>query len=466
MEAWSKLGQRALAIGLIIVIAGGVASGAPGATLVIHRTGHEVHEPTLGITAQGEVVVGGTSFVAGLPVPTLFASRDGGATWVDANPTQGPARTHPYTEDPYIYLDEATGRLFAADLLLPCGEVSTSDDGGRTWSAASVVGCELADHETIFAGPPATSATLGYPRVTYYCAIAAGLAAESFASACDKSLDGGVTWLPTGAPALVTDATRVGDYDVQGWCSGSLGHGAVGPDGTIYLPKGWCGQPWVAISHDEGATWTHAQIAGNGMPRHRDGLWGHDVDVAVDAAGNVYAMWIGGDFQPYLATSRDGGASWSAPVAVAPPGVTEAAQPAMAVGAPGRLALLYMASTNAPGVPQAYDSRHCAPVLNCDSQDASYANATWTGYLAIVPDALEEPEGVATFPITGPDHPLVKGACGPVWCQAEYDFISVEIAPDGTAWAALADGCVVPCPGSPAGSEGIVAHLVGGPRLR
>ena len=34
--------------------------------------------------------------------------------------------------------------------------------------------------------------------------------------------------------------------------------------------SGWCGQPYLAISHDEGQTWTKVQVAKNGMPTQND----------------------------------------------------------------------------------------------------------------------------------------------------------------------------------------------------
>ena len=45
-------------------------------------------------------------------------------------------------------------------------------------------------------------------------------------------------------------------------------------DGTLFVPRGWCGQPWLAISHDEGLTWTRTQVATNGMNTPLEGGFG------------------------------------------------------------------------------------------------------------------------------------------------------------------------------------------------
>ena len=60
--------------------------------------------------------------------------------------------------------------------------------------------------------------------------------------------------------------------------------------------------------------------------------------------------------------------------------------------------------------------------------------------------------------------PLIRGACGPVQCQAESEFINVQVGPDGTPWAAAVDGCPQ---GScvAAGGQLMIGRLVGGPSL-
>ncbi|MGH2730503.1 MAG: sialidase family protein, partial [Actinomycetota bacterium] len=284
----------------------------------------------------------------------------------------------------------------------------------------------------------------------YYCAADVGLASNSGQATCLKSLDGGLTFVRTGEPAfpVAGDEGAVGnDGDPIVECDGLHGHGVADRDGNIYLPKGVCGQPWLAISADEGLTWERMQVAKNGTPTHEAG-------VAVDPAGNIYYTWIGMDRLPYLAISKNRGKDWSDPIMVGAPGVNEASLPGIAVGETGKVALIYMGSTNSPGEPWT----------------DPYAEVTWNGYMAITADALTKQPVFYTGTVNNPREPLIKGQCGPFRCQAAFDFLDVVIARDGTPWASFVDGCIEEnCNASGRFlrlGEAVVGRLVGGPKLR
>jgi hypothetical protein len=149
---------------------------------------------------------------------------------------------------------------------------------------------------------------------------------------------------------------------------------------------------------------------------------------------------------------------------VAPPGVNEAALPEIDVGSPGRIAIAYYATTRSPGGPPFPGEMSCAatnPVayLTCPPNPA-YAGVPWQGYLTVTSDALAKDPVFYSGPVNDPSRPLERGACGPIRCQAGYDFLGVSIAPDGVAWAVYVDGSA----GQTLG-EAVVARLVGGPSL-
>lgn len=262
---------------------------------------------------------------------------------------------------------------------------------------------------------------------------------------------------------------------VPGYCDGGTGHGVVDDDGVVYLPKGWCGEPWLAISDDEGLTWERVRVAGNGVPVGWltfpfDGVQDHEAGVGVDPDGNVYYFWMGRDRLPYLAVSTDGGRSWSQPRMVGAPDVTEATHPALVVGGVGQVAVAYVGSTNSPGGPY----RTCDTPTDClrsaaDGPSRDYRNVTWNGYIGVSRDALADDPLFYTAPVNDPGDPLIRGPCRPVNCQELFHFIDVEIGPDGSAWAPFVDGCQGPCATGNRtednADEGVAGRLFGGPRL-
>jgi hypothetical protein len=170
-----------------------------------------------------------------------------------------------------------------------------------------------------------------------------------------------------------------------------------------------------------------------------------------------------------MAVSRDGGRTWGRPVMVGGPDLDEAQLPSIAVGDPGRVALLYMGTTSSPGPPYCVRTTLDACV-NADGSPgrppADYAATTWNGYMAISTDALSQRPTFTTATVNEPSDPLVRGICGPVRCQQAYDFLKVVIAADGTPWGSFVDACTAdPAAACPPLGKGVAAHLVGAPSL-
>ena len=414
-------------------------------------------EPTLGFTKSGDV------FYAAIQTNTrveVAHSADKGQTWDLRSPQLAGRNAHFLTFDPYIYVDKDTDRIFNIDLTVACSYLSISDDKGKSWTTnALACGRPVNDHQTLFAGPPAISPTVGYDNVVYYCWNDVG------SSSCSKSLNGGLSFNPTGTPAYPGVDPEAGDQG-DSFCGGLHAHGYVGDDGTVYLPKGHCGQPWLAISKDEGATWERVQVASNGTSTHEAG-------VATDKQGNIYYTWVARDRMPYLSISKNGGKSWSKPMMIAPPGLKEANLPGLDVGAPGKVAVVYMGSENSPFKPNGnWEAPECTLVEQQLGQcgDPRYKDVTWNGYMTISANVLDKDPLFYTGTVNDTGDPLVRTTCGPGRCHSVYDFIDIVIDPDGTAWGAFVDACILAC-ATPQGegnlgAEAIVGRMAGGPKLR
>jgi hypothetical protein len=421
----SWLVPAAAAVLGVAILAPSATAGNPARAQLVRTGFTKAGEPNVGIAKDGTIystVMGG-----------VVRSTNKGKTWTDVTPPG-----HVTTLDPFLYVDKSTSRVYKSDLAGTCQLMSYSDNRGDSWTTLPAA-CNLSDHQSIAAGPPVTSPTVGYPNVVYNCSQTVGYNGYSFASGCDRSLDGGQTFVPTGTfafsdPAPNTPASDSGDSGIPGHCLGDVGAIQVGSDGALYVPRGWCSQPWLAVSHDEGLTWTRTQVAKNGMNTTLSCGFGfvapgsgqsdYQATVVADKAGHVFFFWVALDRLPYLAVSSDGGKTFGPPQRVSPPRVREAWGPAIDIDAQGRLGLAYMGSTNSPGKPWT----------------GSYREVSFTGYLARIDNPTAARPKVVTAAVTPADAPLAFGACGPGRCNdGILDFIDVALAPDGSVWGSFVD---------------------------
>jgi hypothetical protein len=411
-----------------------IASKAPEARL--YNVGKEAVEPTLGITKSGQIFY--TAFESNTSI-YVMRSADGGNTWEDNSPTlEGVAPAHRLSLDPYIFVDERTGRVFNIDLTVACSYLSFTDDIETGWTTNPLAcGRPVNDHQTLFAGPPVSSTPVGYDNLVYYCWN------DVATSSCSKSLDGGLTFAPTGGPAFhpVDDSGEEAVRD----CGGLHGHGVVGDDGTVYLPKEHCEQPWLAISKDEGVTWEHVRVADD------TAVFGPDPSVDVDSKGNIYYQYIDEKRMPYLAVSKNGGKTWSKPMMIAAPGLTETVHATIDAGKPGAVSIAYYGTDDVSGK---ISKRKYTP------------DVAWHGYMTISENVFAPNPIFYSGTVNDPKDPLTRGDCGPRRCQDAVDFIDSVIGPDGIPYAAFADSCVLPCEGGKANPAGVMAAMVFGPKLR
>lgn len=426
-------GGRAVAhrAGGVVIRDSKVTSRAPDARL--YQTDNNALEPTLGLDSDGDVFYIAVNGLGATPL----RSTDKGETWEQVPPNLAGVATHRITLDPYIYVDEGTDRVYTIDLTVACSYLSYTDDKGESWTTNPLAcGRPINDHQSLFSGPPVSSPTVGYENIVYYCWN------DVATSSCSKSLDGGITFAPTGEPAF--NPTQIGEGNPGGrFCGGLHGHGVVDADGTIYLPKEHCEEPWVAISRDEGVTWDHVRVSG------QTAIAGPDPSVAVDEKGNIYYLYVHENRLPYLVYSRDGGKSWNGPLMVGAPGLTEVALATVDAGAPGKVAIAYYGTDDVSG--------------KVDQRD--YAKAEWNFYVTMSANLFGKRPIFYSASINDPKDPVAQRECGPRRCYDALDFVDVVVAPDGTPWTSFVDNCTAAC-GSTVVTTGVAGRLVGGPSLR
>ncbi|MET0986576.1 MAG: sialidase family protein [Steroidobacteraceae bacterium] len=400
-----------------------------GAVACELRSGFAGREGSLAVNSKGSVFLAGLMpkrSAEGEPLEPagLARLRAGAEQWDKVDLPRGTDAIIAY-----VYVDKDTDRLFyTSSTFGSCGlPLGFSDDEGATWHLTKT-GCwplTLGDWGRIFTGKPVSSRTDGYPNMVYYCnylpfpTLGPGVG-------CWKSKDGGKHFEYTSSPHNFITGCRSRSFTIAG-------AGVVDPKGVIYLPINACGDMKLAISRDEGATWTQAFVPGartgnwasqqkdKGQRKCDDEPWscptfaqGFISDVlSVDTAGNLYLIWSEDSLR--LSVSRNGGKTWSRNRVVSPPDVKLTQLVSIAANAPGEVALAYYGKSNSPG---------------------------WHGYMARSVNALDAEPAFVTAPISKPDDPLNPGTCcghrgykerGP-WL---IEYSGVKFAPDGSVWGAF-----------------------------
>jgi hypothetical protein len=230
-------------------------------------------------------------------------------------------------------------------------------------------------------------------------------------------------------PATVADC-NAGDYIM-------FGDGAVGPDGTVYLGYRLCTHLAVAVSHDEGHTWTTREVTGANLPTYNAtdalSILGNEnaitgEPITIDAEGNLYAIWEDPTNVPRYSVSRDGGQTWSTPVSVLAPSLTTARFAAVAVKGPGTVAIAYLGSAD---------------------------GKKFDGYIAESTDGLDATPTFWASPVSDPADPLYPNGFASGYDPSYFsnggdgvEFVQVKYAPSGDIWASFVkDMCANPTSG-------------------
>ena len=404
------------ALALATVLVSSPASQATGPTFTLVDSTVNGSELNVGVAPNGNIYVGGWDAIG--------RSTDGGATWTRHSTT--PAVT--FAADRVLVVDHDTGRVLVNDTTLGCTILSWSDDNAATWRTnPAACGGGVTDHQKVAVGKRVTFADPSgalYPNLIYVCAN--GLSHTN----CGVSADGGTTFVPVG---------------VHGVGCAFQGAPVTDDDGVIYEPTSQCGLH-VRKSADNGLTWTEHAVPFASVS--------DTPDVAVTPDGTLYLAYIDANWQPALARSTDGGATWTGPYAVTVPGLVSGLFPVVVAGADGRVAVAFTGTTDT------------AAGWNLNPGNAPN-NIRWHGYVAVVTDADAATPTIAPVQVTS--DPLQYGCLSKLGsCLGNIaDYADIEVGPDGRVYAVFVDGCLPGCTSKAqsTASRGIVAIQSGGDDL-
>jgi hypothetical protein len=341
---------------------------------------------------------------------TVFDSA-GNATWSDksANATNGCPQGSTTSLDPILYTDHQSGRTFESQLAGKTALTCYTDDDGTSWHPTSGSGINSGvDHQTLGGGAFSAGGLGGLTsdRAVYYCS-------QDIADAsCATSRDGGTTYGPAVPMYSLLD------------CGGLHGHVKVAPDGTVYVPnKGCGGNQGVAVSTDNGASWTLHKV-----PVSTPGDSDPSIGLARD--GTAYFGYQNSDGTPRVAVSHDQGKTWVNDQNVgAQLGIKNVVFPAMVAGDANRASFAFLGTTTGGNY-----------------QDQANFHGVWHVYVATTYDGgLSWVTADAT-----PTDPVQRGSIctGGTTCGNDrnlLDFIDVTMDAQGRVLVGYADGCTAGC---------------------
>ena len=437
-------------------IAGPQRAGAPIPCGM--QTGYAGGESAIAVTNSGAVFYApAVQTVAGAQTQYFLGGNSGfarttdlGHSWsfvlpispnlsVPANPLGRPGWPAWDQIDDKFFMDRQTGRLFWADPDVPNEAVIWTDDDGLTWGYSVLPVGFGGEWTQVTTAKPRLSRTNGYPTVVYACgeydSVGRDVSTSFEGDICQKSLDGGQSWIVAGQGFFGSPISTHPQCNGQTESPNFSPWAAPDPQGRLYELLFCDGKTFLIRSSDEGATWPIVARVPFTIPDVGPGDTG-SAELRTDAGGNMYLAWTNpgnpnpnGAYAPgklYMAVSRDGGATWNPAFDVLAPGVQGLRTHfGFDVGAPGHVAISYLGKAR--------------------------ARNGFDGYITETYDALAKRplfwSGIVNDPGRAPLDNGGKGSSNGLG----LDYVSAAIGPDGTPWASFWDDCGEDLPQTNAG---------------
>ena len=250
----------------------------------------------------------------------------------------------------------ATGQynVYVSSLTLANIDVSTSTDGGATWTLHPITTPETIDDREWVAADGSSKVCLSYHNapqgITVGCSTDAGATWLQFSPAIDA-----LHSFQTGENAIGNLAIDPASHTIYQIYSAITTAAETACAPQLGVVEGTCDYHgvYMAVSTDGGATFTGRTVYINPDPTVG---YGHQfTNVSTDAAGNVYAVY-GDNHIIWYSWSTDHGSTWSAPRQVSKSPAATAIFPWSVAGTGGKLDIVYYGTSYYDGqtVPDNY----------------------------------------------------------------------------------------------------------------
>jgi hypothetical protein len=267
--------------------------------------------------------------------------------------------------------------VYVASLSLANIDVSSSTDGGATWTLQPVTTPETADDREWIAADTNNKVCISYhdaPQgITVGCSTDAGLAFTQFASAIDPDHAFQISENSIGNLAIDPKSHTI--YQTYSAITTAAETACAPQLGVIAGTCDYHGV-YMAVSTDGGATFTDYPVYINPDPTVG---YGHQfVNVSVDSAGNVYSVYTD-DHHVYYSFSTNHGQTWTGPFLITTTSGTQIF-PWSTAGDPGKLDVVYYQTPYYDGTstPDNYPDSAAWTVGFAQNLNALTAGSSWT----------------------------------------------------------------------------------------
>jgi len=260
--------------------------------------------------------------------------------------------------------------VYVASLSLANVTVSTSQDGGKTWSKNVLSATIPGDDREWIAADQATKVCISYHDIVTFnidvnCSFDAGASFTQPGSAIDAAHAFLLQENSTGN--LVIDPNSHVIYQVFSGIANAT---------EAVLPANFHAV-WIAISRDGGQTFTDKPVYVN---PNTSASYGHQfINASVDQAGTIYVVY-NDNHNLFYSFSTDGGGTWTGPIQVNQAPSATAIMPWSVACSPGQLNIVWYGTSFYDGTtaPDNYPASAAWYVFFAQNLNAGVAGSTFT----------------------------------------------------------------------------------------
>jgi hypothetical protein len=259
--------------------------------------------------------------------------------------------------------------VYVASLSLANVTVSTSQDGGQTWSKNVLSATIPGDDREWIAADQASKVCISYHDIV------------TFNIDVNCSVDAGATFTQVGSAIDVAHAFLLEDNSTGNLVIDPNSHviyqvfSGIATATEALVPTNFHAV-WIAVSHDGGQTFTDRAVYVNPDPSVS---YGHQfINATVDQAGTLYVVY-NDNHNLFYSFSTDAGQTWTGPIQVNQPPSATAIFPWSVACAPGQLNIVWYGTSFYNGAaPDNYPASAAWYVFFAQNLNAATVGSTFT----------------------------------------------------------------------------------------